>query len=75
MRITGEHTCFWPDASVEDSSCCGLFIMAGPGVKKNYINKKFTMSLADVAPTISHLIGAPSPKDADGKVLSAFLED
>jgi len=74
MTRVGEHSNFWPDASVGDSSCCGLFIMAGPGVKKNYINKKLTMSLADVAPTITHLIGAPCPKDADGKILSMFLE-
>ncbi len=72
--LVGGHSGCWPDASVGDSSCSAMFIMAGPGVRKNYLNAKPTMSLADVAPTICHLIGAPRPKDADGKILSGFLE-
>lgn len=52
----------------------GLFIMTGPGVKKNYRMKR-TIHLADIVPTICFLTNFPIPKDAEGAVIYQALKN
>ena len=52
----------------------GLFIMSGPGVKKNYRMKR-TMWLTDIVPTICFLTDFPIPEHAEGAVLYQALEN
>ena len=52
----------------------GLFIMAGPGVKKGEVLKR-TVWLTDLVPTICHLAELPVPKDCEGAILYQALEN
>ena len=61
-----------PNARLGEASCRALFIMAGPGVREGIESAK-PIDLVDVAPTIAHLIGAPQPAHADGKIVAQFL--
>ena len=49
-----------------------LLIWSGPGVAEGKILDR-TVWLADVAPTISHLMGWPVPSEAEGAVLHQIL--
>lgn len=69
----GEHGNLLPTAEYGVGSLRGLFIMSGPGVKKNYVMER-TMNLTDVIPTICHLTGFPYPRDAEGAILYQALE-
>jgi len=61
--FSGDHGHLPTDPSVH-----GFFVMAGPGVKKNYERSRL-VKLVDVAPTIAYLTDIPVPKDAEGSVL------
>lgn len=51
----------------------GVIILAGPGVKKGY--KIQNASIADVTPTLLHLMGSTVGEDMDGRVLTECLEE
>jgi len=69
--IKGAHLSL-PNSRLGEASCRAFFVMAGPGVKQGVEWPK-SINLVDVAPTIAHLIGAPQPAHADGKILAQFL--
>jgi len=62
------HGHFLPTVDYGISSLKAVLVMAGPGLKRNYELKR-PVWLVDVAPTIAHLMGIPSPKQAEGKTL------
>lgn len=49
------------------------FIMCGPGVKKGYRLRR-TIRLVDVAPTVAHMLGIPTPAQSEGTVIREALE-
>lgn len=51
-----------------------LFMMAGPGIKQNYIIPRDVQEV-DVAPTLCHLGGIAMPNGVEGGVLYQALED
>lgn len=51
----------------------GVIILAGPGVQKGY--KIQNASIADVTPTLLHLMGSTVGEDMDGRVLTECLEE
>jgi len=51
----------------------GIFIAKGPGIVKGE-ELRVPIKLTDVVPTISHLLGMPTPKDCEGKILEEVLE-
>ena len=67
----GGHV-YLPNTVLGQASIRAAFIMAGPGVKRNIVSEK-PINLVDIAPTISFLIDAPKPANADGKILGEFL--
>lgn len=50
----------------------GVFVMKGPGIKKN--EKVFGATLLDIAPTVLHWYGLPVGEDMHGKVLQQIFE-
>ena len=52
----------------------GLFIMAGPGVKKG-LELERTVWITDIVPTVCYLTGFPVPAQAEGAVLYQALDD
>ena len=72
--VAGEHgrQLTTGDYGVGDMS--GLFIMAGPGVKKG-IELERTVWLTDIVPTVCYLTGFPVPAQAEGAVLYQALTD
>ena len=63
-----------PTSGDNVGSLHGLFIMAGPGVKKGAVLER-TVGLADVVPTLCHLTNTPEPRDAEGAVIRQALAD
>jgi arylsulfatase A-like enzyme len=47
-------------------------MIKGPGIKKGEELKK-QVRLIDIAPTISYLLGIPSPSNSEGRVLYEIL--
>ena len=66
------HT-YHPDIPHGIMSTNAMFFMTGPGVKKNY-QKKESIHLADVAPTLAFIAGIDEPANTDGKIITDFLE-
>jgi arylsulfatase A-like enzyme len=58
-NVTGDHR---PE---------GTLIMAGPPVRSGH--QVAEAALADVAPTVLHLLGLPLPADLDGRVITEAL--
>lgn len=50
----------------------GIFIAYGPSVARKAIRN---IRIIDLAPTILHIMGIPTPKDMDGRVLKEIFED
>ena len=73
-RFGKEHGEFLPTARTSIGDMRGVFIMAGPGVKRGEVLKR-TVNLADIVPTICYLTGLPVPAQAEGGVLYQALED
>ncbi|MBC7190508.1 alkaline phosphatase family protein, partial [Candidatus Aerophobetes bacterium] len=69
-----QHGPHLPTAKYGIGSLQGLFIMKGPGVKKNYLMKR-TMWLTDIVPTICYLADLPIPEHAEGGILYQALEN
>jgi len=56
------------------SSLRSLFIMTGPGVRKNYRLQR-NVWLTDIVPTICYLMNLPIPENAEGAILYEALVD
>jgi predicted AlkP superfamily phosphohydrolase/phosphomutase len=52
----------------------GLFVLAGPGIKKGHVLER-NVSLKDLVPTVCHLMELPVPRDCEGAILYQALED
>ncbi|MBD3228220.1 MAG: hypothetical protein GF329_08520 [Candidatus Lokiarchaeota archaeon] len=69
----GAHAYYLPTEKVGEYSVSVPIIISGPGIKKDIEIKK-PVNLIDFAPTISHLLGIPRPKDSSGRVLYELFE-
>jgi len=72
-RVFGAHVYYQPITRVEEFTVNGIFIAKGPGIVKGE-ELRVPIKLTDVVPTISHLLGMPTPKDCEGKILEEVLE-
>ena len=70
----GQHGPFLPTVDYGDWSLKAVFVMAGPGVKEDYVLER-TVMLPDIVPTICHLLDLPVPRDCEGAILYQALED
>ena len=52
----------------------GLFIISGPGIKKN-VTLQRTVWLTDIVPTLCYLMNLPVPKETEGAVIYQVFED
>ena len=52
----------------------GLFVISGPGVRKNTVIKR-TVGLNDVVPTLCYLTNTPLPRHSEGAVIHQALTD
>lgn len=73
LRTSAVHGLYFPNAVLGNSSNRALFIMKGPGIKKNWRPPR-EINLVDVAPTISYLLNAPQPANCEGRVLKEFMD-
>lgn len=72
MAELGSGTLFAPsDFRSGTHTLEGVFIARGPGI---HAGKRMDAGLMDIAPTVVHLMGAPVPEEADGKVLLDLFE-
>ncbi|WP_152052709.1 alkaline phosphatase family protein [Tautonia marina] len=51
----------------------GVFVASGPGIQPGAMLDD-SATLLDIAPTVLHLLGVPSPDDLDGRLLSEVLD-
>jgi predicted AlkP superfamily phosphohydrolase/phosphomutase len=72
IDVQGIHGENWPDSSLSIGTMKGVFMMAGPGVRRGYKRSR-PIETIDIAPTVAHLMGIPPPKDAEGSVVQDFL--
>jgi len=70
----GTHGEQLPSVDFSLGTIQAVFVLRGPGVKKGFRAKK-PIFLRDVAPTLSHLLDIPMPKDAEGRILHEFFEN
>lgn len=54
------------------SSNGSLFIMSGPGIRKNFVLER-TVWLTDITPTICHILKIPPPRHTEGSILYQAL--
>ena len=69
-QYTGDHSAYPPFSQRNRT----LTVFSGPGVRKN-VKRRTPIRLIDVAPTISHLIGAPYAAQTEGSVILDALEE
>lgn len=70
----GQHGPHLPTERFGLGDLRGLFVMAGPGVRKNFVLQR-TVHLEDVVPTVCYLAELPVPAQAEGAILYQALED
>jgi len=68
----GRHHSYLPTAQYGGCSVQAMFMMAGPGIKKNY-RRHFPIRTVDVAPTVAFLANIPYPLQCEGMVVGDFL--
>lgn len=73
-EVSGEHGRQLPTGEWGMGSMKGLFIISGPGIKKNFALKR-TIWLTDIVPTLCYLMDLPVPKDTEGAVIYQAFED
>ncbi len=73
-EVSGEHGRQLTTAVYGVGDMHGLFLMAGPGVRKGVVLDR-TVWLTDIVPTICYLTGLPVPAQAEGAVLYQGLTD
>jgi len=69
---TGELVTGYHPARSGDHRREGIFLADGPGIGMGRL--PVAPGLADVAPTILHLLGVPIPEDMDGQVIESVLD-
>lgn len=63
-----------PDANAGYASNRPVFLLSGPGVKKNARGDR-RVNLVDVAPTLAHVLGIEPPAQAEGRIVrEAFAQ-
>jgi predicted AlkP superfamily phosphohydrolase/phosphomutase len=67
------HGQYLASVSFSIGSMKAILMAKGPGLKKGYRRAR-PISLRDVAPTISHLMGIPAPAQSEGAILMDILE-
>jgi len=72
-NVTGIHGYYLPNEAVEPFMNSAILLMKGPGVQKG-LELKRPVELVDVAPTISHLLGIPPPKNSEGRIIHEALQ-
>lgn len=70
----GQHGQQLTTAKFSQGSIQPLLILHGPGIKRGYRLERNAW-LADVVPTVCHLMELPMPRDAEGAVLYQALAD
>lgn len=69
----GAHAYYLPTQTFGNYSNSVPIVLKGPGLK-NGVRLDNTVDLIDLAPTFSHLLDIPPPKNAEGRVLYEVLE-
>ncbi|TFF97357.1 MAG: hypothetical protein EU541_08345 [Promethearchaeota archaeon] len=69
----GAHAYYLPTQTFGNYSNSVPIILKGPGLKNGFEFKN-PVNLIDLAPTFSHLLDIPRPKNAQGRVLYDFFE-
>jgi predicted AlkP superfamily phosphohydrolase/phosphomutase len=69
----GAHAYYLPTQTFGNYSNSVPIVLKGPGLK-NGVQMGKPVSLIDLAPTFSHLLDIPRPKDTEGRVLYQFFE-
>ncbi|NHJ23107.1 MAG: hypothetical protein EAX89_00930 [Candidatus Lokiarchaeota archaeon] len=69
----GAHAYFLPKTKFGEYSISVPLILSGPGIKKGEMLKK-PVNLVNLAPTFSHLLQIPKPKDSQARVLYEIME-
>ncbi|HID05629.1 MAG TPA: hypothetical protein EYP10_00625 [Armatimonadetes bacterium] len=65
-----------PSYETDVSSNYGILLMAGAGIRSNYVRDYKRLGppcTTDIAPTVAHLIGIPTPAQSEGAVLFDML--
>ena len=70
----GAHGQHLPVGTFGLSGQHSVFIMSGPGIRKD-ISLKRQVRVVDVAPTLCYLLGWPMPKNVEGGIIYEALED
>jgi predicted AlkP superfamily phosphohydrolase/phosphomutase len=70
----GQHGPHLPTAKFGIGSLEGLLVLAGPGIKKNFVLQRNAW-LTDIVPTICYLMDLPLPAQAEGAILYQALEN
>jgi hypothetical protein len=68
------HGSFWPTEEIGVGSLKGMFVLSGPGVRKNVVLQR-TVFLTDLVPTLCYLADLPVPRQAEGAIVYQALED
>lgn len=73
-RFGTEYGAQLPASRFDGGDLRGLFVMAGPGVKKGEVLNR-NVWLTDVVPTVCYLAELPIPRECEGCVIYQALED
>jgi len=63
-----------PSARVSIGINMAMFVMAGPNVRRGYRCER-PIWLKDLTPTIAYLMGLPSPKGANGRIVNEIIKE
>ena len=63
----------FPAGPAVEHSPYGIFVMAGPGIRKD--EPLFGVTVLDLAPTVLTLYGLPAGEDMDGRVVAGAFEN
>jgi len=77
-NVGSNHGCQPSTAETSIASNYATLIMAGPGVRQNYIRSDESLApvnMVDIAPTIAYLMGLPAPAQNEGKLIHDIIED
>ncbi len=74
-RIPGDdvHGHRLPGAEHNGKKMRCLLLISGPGIRK-HVRIKRPVALQDIAPTVSHLMKFPAPRDTEGGIIYQMLE-
>lgn len=68
----GVHHCYAPWARFGGFSVRGIFLLAGPGVRKGY-DRQPAIWMPDVTPTLAALLNIAPPKHSEGTVIADLM--